>query len=91
VDYEWDRAKAAANRRKHGIDFRDAIAVLEDPNRLETVDIRYDYGEPRVQVIGTTRGRLLFVVIAEIAEDVCRIISARKATRDEQERYHSSD
>jgi uncharacterized DUF497 family protein len=34
VRYEWDNAKAALNHRKHGIDFLDAIAALEDPNRL---------------------------------------------------------
>jgi uncharacterized DUF497 family protein len=35
MDYGWDAAKATENLHKHGIDFRDAIAALEDPNRLE--------------------------------------------------------
>jgi uncharacterized DUF497 family protein len=35
VQYEWDNGKAAENLRKHGVDFADAIAALEDPNRLE--------------------------------------------------------
>ena len=35
VEYEWDSAKAALNRRKHGVDFADAIPALEDPNRIE--------------------------------------------------------
>jgi uncharacterized DUF497 family protein len=40
VHYEWDNGKAAENLRKHGVDFADAIAALEDPNRLEEIDPR---------------------------------------------------
>lgn len=40
MQYEWEAAKAASNLRDHGIDFLDAIAVLEDPNRLEDIDTR---------------------------------------------------
>jgi uncharacterized DUF497 family protein len=35
VQYEWDNGKAAEKLRKHGVDFADAIAALEDANRLE--------------------------------------------------------
>jgi uncharacterized DUF497 family protein len=38
VQYEWDDDKAALNRRKHGVDFLDAIAALEDTNRMEEID-----------------------------------------------------
>ncbi len=38
MQYEWDNAKAALNYRKHGVDIVDAIAALEDPNRLEDID-----------------------------------------------------
>ena len=38
VDYEWDAAKAAENRRRHGIDFLDSITAIEDPNRLAEID-----------------------------------------------------
>jgi hypothetical protein len=41
MEYEWDAAKAAENLRKHGIDFWDSIAALEDPNRLEEIDSRF--------------------------------------------------
>jgi uncharacterized DUF497 family protein len=40
VQYEWDNGKAADNLIKHGVDFADAIAALEDPNRLEEIDMR---------------------------------------------------
>jgi len=56
VRYEWDNGKAAENLRKHGVDFADAIAALEDANRLEEIDTRFEYGEERVQGIGMARG-----------------------------------
>ncbi|MBV9218662.1 MAG: BrnT family toxin [Methylobacteriaceae bacterium] len=91
VEYEWDNRKAAANLHKHGVDFADAIAALEDANRVEEIDTRCPYEEERVQVIGMAHGRVLFVVVTLPDEDTSRIISARKATRHEQNRYYSSN
>jgi uncharacterized DUF497 family protein len=91
VQYEWDNGKAAENLRKHSVDFADAIAALEDANRLEEIDTRFEYSEERIQVIGTARGDVLFVVVTLRGEDSCRIISARKATRHEQDRYYAGD
>ena len=90
MNYEWDPAKASENRRKHGVDFVDAIHALEDPNRLEEVDDRRDYGEERMIVVGLAHTRVLFVVTTTRGEETCRIISARKATRDEQDQYYSA-
>jgi uncharacterized protein len=91
VDYEWDSAKETQNRRKHGVEFVDAIAALEDPNRLEDIDAQIEHGEERMKVIGVAHDRVLFVVTAFRGEDTCRIISARKATRHEQDRYYAGD
>jgi uncharacterized DUF497 family protein len=91
VQYQWDSGKAVENLRKHGVDFADAIAALEDPNRIEEMDDRFVYDEERVQVIGMAEGRVLFVVVTPLGEDGCRIISARKATRHEQDRYYAGD
>lgn len=91
VQYEWDQGKAAENLRKHGVDFTDAVAALEDANRLEDVDTRSEYGEERIQVIGMARGGVLFVIVTLRDENICRIISARKATRHEQDRYYAGD
>jgi uncharacterized DUF497 family protein len=91
VDYEWDAAKAAENRRRHGIDFADAIAAIEDPNRLEEIDTRFEYGEERIRVIGRTVGNILFVVTTQRGDRTYRIISARRATRHEQDRYYTDD
>jgi putative transcriptional regulator len=63
VQYEWDNGKAAANFRKHGVDFEDAISALEDTNRIEEIDDRFVYNEERIQVIGTAHGKMLFVIV----------------------------
>ena len=89
VKYGWDNGQAATNLRKHGVDFADAIAALEDINRVEEIDTRYVYDEERIQVIGMAHGKVLFVIVTLPGEDTCRIISARKATRHEQDRYYA--
>ena len=89
--YEWDNGKAAENLRKHGVDFTDAIAALEDLNRLEEIDARLVYGEERIQVVGMAHGDVLFVIVTLRDEDTCRIVSARKATRHEQDRYYAGN
>jgi len=48
VDYEWGEAKRVLNCRKHGVDFPDAIAALEDPNRLEEADASLEHKSARV-------------------------------------------
>ena len=89
--YEWDRDKAVENRRKHGVDFADAIAALEDRNRLEEIDNRFEHGEERTRTIGVAIDTILFVVTTARGDDTCRIISARRATRHERQRYYSAD
>jgi uncharacterized DUF497 family protein len=91
MDYEWDAGKASENRCRHGIDFVDSIAALEDPNRLEEIDSRFEYGEERIRVIGMAVGHVLFVVTTLRGDSTCRIISARRATQHEQDRYYSGD
>lgn len=88
VEYEWDEAKATANLAKHGISFTAAARALEDPRKIELLDDRFDYGEERFQSLCMHRGEVLFVVTATPDENICRIISARKATRHEQESYY---
>jgi uncharacterized protein len=91
VQYEWDNSKRDANLRKHGVDFWDAILALEDPNRLEDIDERDEYGDERIAIIGVANDRVLFVIVTLRGEGICRIISARKAERHEQDRYYTGD
>jgi uncharacterized DUF497 family protein len=86
MEYEWDDAKAAGNLAKHGVDFVDAIDVLEDPRLLVIVDRRYD--EERFRAIGKASGVTLSVAYTMRGE-VCRIISARRASHNERQQYHA--
>jgi uncharacterized protein len=87
VQYAWNEAKAATNLAKHGISFTAAARALEDPRKVEIIDDRFDYGEERIQNLCRYQQEILFVVTSMQDEDVCRIISARKATRHEEEQY----
>jgi len=86
LKFEWDEAKAKDNYAKHGIAFELAKKVFRDPFALEFFDDRQDYGEERYVVIGMADEHVLYVAYAE-REDVIRIISARRATKFEQEAY----
>lgn len=86
MEFEWDERKASANLHKHRIDFHDAIQVFLDPNRLDDED--YSTSEDRYRTIGLMRGRVIFVVYAWREERI-RIISARKATKHERQKYYA--
>jgi len=90
VWFEWDEAKAKTNERKHGVRFDDAILVFADPYALMEQD-RVEGGELRWQSIGLAGGVVLLLVAHttrdEGADEIVRIISARKATRRECNRY----
>lgn len=85
MTYEWDETKRLTNLRKHGIDFID-VPALFDGNIVTVEDDRYNYGEQRFITFGLLQGRVIAVVHTE-REDYIRIISARKATRYEQQTY----
>lgn len=88
MEFEWDKAKNRANILKHGISFEIAIRIFHDPNLSSNID-RVADGEERWQSIGLIEGRLLVLAAhAWSTNDVVRVISARKATRNE-EREHS--
>jgi uncharacterized DUF497 family protein len=87
VNFEWDDAKAVANLRKHGVSFDEASEVFYDPNAFEDYDPEHSGEEPRFFIIGLSSRRLLYVVYAERAGNVVRIISARKADKRERKIY----
>ena len=86
LEFEWDPKKAAENLRRHHIDFNQAALVFSDPNAFEIFDDTENYGEDRFARIGVSEGKILTVVYTG-REGGVRIISARKATRNEQEDY----
>lgn len=85
MTYEWDTAKAGANRRKHGINFADAATVFSDEYALTIPDGHAM--EDRYITLGMDAlGRILVVVFTWRGEHI-RIISARKADSHERRQY----
>ncbi len=84
--FDWDDVKAVANRRKHGVSFVTAQEVFFDPLADITPD-RIVFGEQRWKVTGWVQGVLLVVVFTDVeveGEEIVRIISARRADRQER-------
>jgi len=92
VIFTWDSAKAMSNRRKHGVDFEDAVRVFDDPLHL-TVQDRIENNEQRWQTIGQVYGAMILLVAHTITDygpesfETIRIISARAATPRERKAY----
>lgn len=84
--FEWDREKAAANWREHGVTFDQAAKAVADPFAIEAIDERENYGEERVNLLGMCQGVPLHVTYTERSERI-RIISARRAEKHEQDNY----
>ena len=83
---DWDPDKAKINRADHGVFFSDAEAVLYDPNGITRENGRAE-GEQRFVTAGLDAlGRVLGVVYT-YRGDTIRMISARKATRNEVRAY----
>jgi hypothetical protein len=84
---EWDTEKAAENWRRHGVTFLQGARALRDPFAVEWIDDREDYGEERINLLGMCKGVILHVTYTERCKRT-RIISARRATRHEQDHYY---
>ncbi len=89
VIFEWDKRKEATNKKKHGTSFAEAETVFADGNGLLIHDPDHSEDEERFILLGLSSNLHLLVVchIYLKSESVIRIISARKATRTEQEQY----
>ena len=84
---EWDGAKAAANEKKHGVSFTEAVVALEDPLSITFRDPDHSSEELRYLTFGhDSSGRILAVAHTDRA-DAVRLISARRTTRAERRCY----
>ncbi len=88
-EFDWrDTAdKAARNLREHGVSFELATTVFQDPFAIERIDDREDYGEERFVLIGMAEGNVVLLVVYTERQGRIRIISARRATKREQDDY----
>ncbi len=87
MDFEWDDAKAAANERKHGVSFPEAMTVFGDPLSITGDDPGHADVEDRFLTVGkSVDGRLIIVSHTDRGDSI-RIISARLASRRERKDY----
>jgi uncharacterized DUF497 family protein len=89
IIFEWDRKKSISNQKKHGISFEEAQTVFIDENALLIHDPDHSEEEERFILLGmSARLRILVVCHCYRQDDEqVRIISARKAAREEQNKY----
>lgn len=83
--YEWDEAKRRSNIQKHGIDFVGIEKAFADTT-LTVLDDRFDYAESRFITLALLSGRVVVIAHTE-AQEAIRIISVRKATKNEEASY----
>ena len=86
-NFEWDEDKQSSTRVKHGIDFLDAIRIFDGRKVVRIPSGHPD--EERFGVIGQLSGRMVFVVYT-VRNDKVRIITARRARKNEERQYHQS-
>jgi len=88
MKFDWDADKAKANLDKHGISFEEACGVFYDPFAITVDDMEHSVAEVRKKTVGlSVRLRVLIVVHTDKIDDNIRIISARKASRQEVTDY----
>lgn len=85
IKFEWDNNKAQANIEKHGITFHEASTVFSDENAILFDDPEHSM-EERFMLLGmSSQARMLIVCHCyRSADNIIRIISARKATETRQ-------
>ena len=87
----WNPRKAASNERKHGVNFQEATTIFDDALSVTIADPDHSVDEERFLLIGlSNRRRLLVVAHSERGESI-RIISARRANRQERRTYEEDE
>lgn len=86
---EFDPEKDAANREKHGVSLAFGERVLGDPERLDVLDVRFEYPEERCICYGKVEGRVWVAVYTRRGRKN-RFISVRKANDREAKKYEES-
>jgi len=86
--YTYDPKKRVANLKKHGYDFKHAPQVIESAASVTFEDRRFDYAEQRFITLGMLRTEVVVIATAETDKEI-RVISMRKAERNEEKIYYS--
>ena len=90
IRFEWDENKNQINQKKHQVSFEEAKTVFYDEEALVIDDPEYSQEEERFIILGLSQKANLLVVChcCRASETVIRIISARKATKNETKQYY---
>ncbi len=89
MQYSYDKTKNGLNFKKHGLNFDNAKQVIESDKTITFEDNRFDYGEPRYITLGLLQNVLVVIVTSETENEI-RIISMRKADKNEQAIYYAN-
>jgi uncharacterized DUF497 family protein len=90
MEFEVDPAKATQNLKKHKVSFEEAASVFGDPMAYTFTDPDHSFGEDRWLMFGLSQMERILVVIYSHRRGKYRIISARRATRNERKTYEES-
>ncbi len=91
MEFEWNPDKALINLKKHNISFQEATTVFDDSLSVTFPDPDHSIGENRYVIIGMSASEQLLVVSHTDRENRTRIITARKATRQERRFYEEGN
>jgi uncharacterized protein len=93
IKFEWNQTKASSNLKKHGVSFEEAQSVFYDEYAIQFFDEEHSTEEDRFLLLGLShKTNLLMVCHCEHRHDNrIRIISARKATKNESKFYRGAD
>lgn len=87
--YTFDPKKRNANLKKHGYDFEDAQQLIESGSNVTFEDRRFDYEDRRFITLGMLREDVVVIATAE-TDDEIRVVSMRKAERNEEKIYYEN-
>ena len=89
IQFDWDKNKAALNKKRHGVSFEEAATVFYDENAIEFYDPDHSESEDRFIMLGMSIKLRVLVVCHCVRKSgsIIRIISARKATKQETVKY----
>ena len=91
MHFEWDPRKAASNLSKHSISFDEAVTVFNDPMFIAVMDDEHSEDEERYITVGLSNASRLLMVAHTDRNGLIRIISARRATKKEENFYAQAE
>jgi uncharacterized DUF497 family protein len=90
MNFRWDENKREENWQSRRVDFAEAIGIIDDPEVIESLDTREDYGEKRIRALGKTGG-VHYLVAYAWRDETRLIITAWNMAKDDTKPYSRAD